>query len=208
MQILVVSATVVEIAPFVAHNKPVDTIITGVGSPSCIYHLIKKIANSKYDIIIQAGIAGSYDLMYPPGKTVLVEKDVFADLGAIESGKYENIFDLGLADQNKTPFTNGWLINKNSLLKSLNLPEVDGITVNLINDDKIFTNHFLQKYNPVVESMEGAALHYVCLQENINFLQLRTISNEVGERDKLKWKMKEAIENLNNELLAIVEKLC
>ncbi len=48
--------------------------------------------------------------------------------------------------------------------------------------------------------MEGAALHYVCLQEQIPFVQIRSVSNYVGERDKTKWKMKEAIENLNTEL--------
>jgi futalosine hydrolase len=31
--------------------------------------------------------------------------------------------------------------------------------------------------------MEGAALHFVCLQEDISFIQLRAISNFVGERD-------------------------
>jgi futalosine hydrolase len=35
-------------------------------------------------------------------------------------------------------------------------------------------------------------------------MQLRTISNFVGERDKTKWKMKEAIEVLNKKLLQIV----
>ncbi|MBK7884081.1 MAG: hypothetical protein IPJ81_10000 [Chitinophagaceae bacterium] len=55
--------------------------------------------------------------------------------------------------------------------------------------------------------MEGAALQYVCLQEKIPFIQIRGISNYVGERDKLKWKMKEAIFNLNIELKNIVKKL-
>jgi futalosine hydrolase len=53
--------------------------------------------------------------------------------------------------------------------------------------------------------MEGAALHYVCLQQEINFLQLRSISNIVGERDKQKWEMKEAIANLNMELKKILQ---
>ena len=52
--------------------------------------------------------------------------------------------------------------------------------------------------------MECAALHYVCLQQNVPFLQIRSVSNEVGERDKSKWKIKEAVENLNNELIKIL----
>ena len=53
--------------------------------------------------------------------------------------------------------------------------------------------------------MEGAALHYVCLCEKIPFLQLRCVSNYVGERDKSKWEMTEAISNLNIELNKIIE---
>ena len=55
--------------------------------------------------------------------------------------------------------------------------------------------------------MEGAALHYICLQEEIPFVQIRTVSNYVGERDKTKWKIKEAFENLNDELLKLIDQL-
>jgi futalosine hydrolase len=42
---------------------------------------------------------------------------------------------------------------------------------------------------------------------NVPFIQIRSISNYVGERDKTKWKMKEAIENLNQTLLKYVNRL-
>jgi futalosine hydrolase len=64
---------------------------------------------------------------------------------------------------------------------------------------------YKNKFNPVTESMEGAALHYVCLMENIPFSQLRGISNYIGERNKKKWKMKEAILKLNDELIRIIK---
>jgi futalosine hydrolase len=52
--------------------------------------------------------------------------------------------------------------------------------------------------------MEGAAFHYVCLQEEIPFIQLRSVSNYVGERNKSKWQIKKAVENLNKELLNLI----
>jgi futalosine hydrolase len=60
-------------------------------------------------------------------------------------------------------------------------------------------------FSPEIESMEGAALHFVALHQNIPFIQMRSISNWVGERDKSKWKIKEAISNLNNELKKIID---
>jgi futalosine hydrolase len=55
--------------------------------------------------------------------------------------------------------------------------------------------------------MEGAALHYVCLMEEIPFLQIRSVSNLLGDRDKKGWKLKEAIEELNESLIALIQKL-
>lgn len=55
--------------------------------------------------------------------------------------------------------------------------------------------------------MEGASLHYVCREANIPFIQMRAISNYIGERNKAKWKMKEALEALNDTLLKYLDKL-
>jgi futalosine hydrolase len=58
--------------------------------------------------------------------------------------------------------------------------------------------------------MEGAALHFVCLQEGIPFVQLRGISNRVGDREKRNWRIDEAMtrlqESLANLLLRLNEK--
>jgi futalosine hydrolase len=66
---------------------------------------------------------------------------------------------------------------------------------------------YKQKFHPVTESMEGAALHYVCLMENIPFIQLRSISNYIGERNKKKWDMKDSIVNLNETLISTINNL-
>jgi futalosine hydrolase len=55
--------------------------------------------------------------------------------------------------------------------------------------------------------MEGAALHYCCIKLNQPFIQLRGISNMIGERDRSKWTMQEAIENMNTELIRIIQLL-
>jgi futalosine hydrolase len=60
---------------------------------------------------------------------------------------------------------------------------------------------------PVVESMEGAAFHYVCLMEKIPFLQLRGISNYVGERNKANWKIRESIDALNQQLIKMINQI-
>ena len=138
---------------------------------------------------------------------VLVQQDCFADLGIEEKEIYNTIFNTGFADKDEFPFTNGWLINTHEALLTTGLPKVKALTVNKVSDSELQKQQFISTFNAVAESMEGAALHYVCLQEKIPFLQIRSISNHVGERDKTKWKMKEAIENLNNELAKLINGL-
>jgi futalosine hydrolase len=54
--------------------------------------------------------------------------------------------------------------------------------------------------------MEGAGLHYVALMEKLPFLQIRSVSNFIGERDKTKWEMKKSITNLNRALQQLITK--
>jgi len=79
--------------------------------------------------------------------------------------------------------------------------------VNRLSDRKKQTIQLQKLFNADIESMEGAALHFVCKQMNVPFLQMRSVSNRVGERDKNKWALREAIMNLNIELQRIIIKL-
>ena len=207
MQILLIAATAQEVELFTAGNSQIDVLISGVGIPSTMYHLQKRIQQVDYDCIIQAGIAGTFTDDIDLGKVVLVMQDCFADLGIEEKGIYSPIFRTGFANKDEFPFTDGWLLNTHEALLKTNLPKVKAITVNKVSDSQLQKQQYISIFNAVAESMEGAALHYVCLQEKISFLQLRSISNHVGERDKTKWKMKDAIENLNTELTALINQL-
>jgi futalosine hydrolase len=207
MQILLVAATEPEIAPFLIKNPATDFLITGVGCPVTIYHLTKRLHQIDYDLVIQAGIAGSFTQSLQLGETVLVSRDNFADIGISEKNNFYTIFEKGFADLNLFPFTQGWLNNADKLIDKFRFKKVTGITVNTVTDNETQLNQLFTKFDPQIETMEGAALHYICLQENVPFLQLRSISNYVGERNKEKWKLKEAIDNLNEALVKIVDKL-
>jgi futalosine hydrolase len=117
------------------------------------------------------------------------------------------LFDLKLLNQNTVPWQMERLINQNSLLAATGLPVADGITVNEISTEEPIIQYYRDQLQVQVESMEGAALHYIGLLEKIPFLQIRSLSNFIGERNKAKWKMKEAIAALNRELQRILMKL-
>ena len=206
MQILLIAATEMEIQQRVSGNN-IDVLVTGVGIPSTIYHLQKRLQQIDYDLVIQAGIGGSFGKEPAMGETVLVQQDSFGDLGTEKEEEFCTLFDAGLAEKNEFPFSEGWLINKNEWLDSFPLKKVKAVTVNKVSDDKLLKRQIEAAFHPHIETMEGAALHYVCLQEQIPFLQIRTISNCVGERNKTKWKLEDAIKNLNAELEKILAQI-
>jgi len=208
MKIYIAAATILEIEPLLDSSflREHKLVITGIGGISTAYQLSKVIAAERPDLIIQAGIAGAFNEALQLGSVVVVERDRIADLGVMENNQWKDVFDLGLTRSDEEPFDNGWLKNESNIIKRSGLQTVNAITINEITTAASRISELKSKYNPSIESMEGAALHYVCLQEKIEFLQLRAISNYIGERDKSKWKMKLAIKNLNDALTDLIEK--
>jgi futalosine hydrolase len=212
MQLLVCAATPLEIEPlthFLHYEKitEVDVLITGVGMMSTAYALARSIARKRPDFILQAGVAGCLDPTLALTKVVLVEKESIGDLGVEEQGRFLSIFDLDLVPAHGGPWKNRKLANDLGALKTAGLTVVDGVTVNEISTDQKRINYYRDELQASVESMEGAALHFVALQENIPFLQMRSLSNFAGERNKSLWVMDHAIASLNRELERIIKKL-
>lgn len=211
MQLLVCASTEFEIQPIIDFIKQeniqtVDILITGVGITAATYMLTKAVFNKRPDFILQAGVAGCLDERLPLTKIVLIENENIGDMGVEENGSFKTLFDLHLLDSNSSPWKNGKLSNNIQSLRSTGLTIVDGVTVNEISTNRQRIDYYKTQLGASVESMEGAALHYVALQENIPFLQMRSLSNFVGERDKSKWGMGTAIANLNIELKRILTK--
>ena len=212
MTCLLAAATAKEIAPFLnyyrnsGNKQDIDILITGIGSTAATYSLVKQIGLKKPGLIIQAGIAGCFDKNISLGSVVVVKQDIIADQMVIENKQLKTMFDLGLIKSRQAPFTKGWLVNPHKqLIRLTGLKAVKAISVNQVTTTNQMTILYQNKFQPAIETMEGAALHYSCLLEKIPFLQIRSISNYIGERNKKKWNMKEAIGNLNNELIRILE---
>jgi len=208
--ILVVAATAKEIHPFIECTSTggltnVDILISGIGLTASTYHLNKQLALKKYDFVIQAGVAGSFDRKISLGAVVAVKQDTIADQSVVELEKLKTLFDLKLVPHDQYPYKKGWLINPNKkILKKTKLKIVKGISVNQISTSKQMIKFYRNVFDPVTESMEGAALHYACLMENIQFLQIRSISNYIGERNKKKWDLMDSIVNLNKALIKTI----
>lgn len=200
-KILLTSPTALELGDF-THDK-VDLLLTGIGVPATIYHLQKALLTADYDLVIQIGICGTFNSdTHPIGLGFVVEKDCFAELGAIDSEGFSPLHEMGYMLPGEAGEKDGWFYNENA--RNYGLPTATSMTVSTVNN--LSLNDVLKKHwQPDLESMEGAALHYVCLKEKINFLQLRAVSNVIGDRDIANWKMKEAVEKLHEIAHKIID---
>lgn len=209
MQILIVSATAGEVQPLKDHsfNKEVNQrnhlhfLSTGVGMTQTAYQLTKAL-RTKYDLVINAGIAGSFYRGIIIGEVVHVVSENLVEMGAEDGEDFLTFEKLGLPG--KTIFSNSSHLNTPTLDE---LKKVMGATVNKVHGNESNISNLLKLYDVEVESMEGAAVAMVCEQEQIPYLQIRSISNYVTKRNKDAWDIPLAIKNLNATLIKIINEL-
>src|SRR5579863_7177831 len=102
MRILLAAATTVEIQPTLdfllkgdTPRHKISTLITGVGSLPTTWTLMRQIDSDRPDLIIQAGIAGSFTGA-PAGQVLVIRDEMLGDLGVWEDGRFKTLFDLRL----------------------------------------------------------------------------------------------------------------
>lgn len=201
----------------IAGKVQVDFLLTGIGTTSACYRIAKKLVEAesegnRYSLAIDIGIAGSYDLeKFPIGSVALIEKEFFGDLGFMTAYGFQSLFDAKTLDANLFPFKDG-------ALEMLPLPDffndiasnfkkATGVTVQTITGNGKTVAMLKDKYSAHIESMEGAAFFYVCLNENVKFMEFRSVSNRVGEEDTSKWESTKALESLIDALKLFFSRL-
>lgn len=227
MKVLFVSATRLEIEPLFKHLKirhrsanhfylkksgknEYSILITGPGMVSTAYHLGIHLFENDYDLVVNAGLAGSFKKEISTGSVLNVCEECFADLGAEDDESFIPIAEMKFEGPDDFPLRKKTLQNNSEInfISLLLLPKVKGITVNAVHGNDLSIRKTVKLFNPDVESMEGAAVFYTCHYKNKTpFIEIRAISNYVEKRDKSNWKMNEAIRNLGEVLKTFIEEI-
>lgn len=226
MKLLVVAATIPEIQPLLSslgqsdakefsmktvsyHTLNIDILITGVGLMHTAYFMGKAFANNTYDLALQFGIAGSFRKEIVLGTTVNVVEEVVADFGAEDKENFLDATELHLLPPDQFPYHVGKLrnITPDSVYGTSVLKKVKGISVNKVHGYQYSIDKIIRKYDPDIESMEGAAFFYACLMERLPCLQIRAISNYIEDRNKDLWDIPLAIDTLNTIAFEMIHHL-
>ena len=183
MNVLIVSATTQEVQTDYPH------LVTGVGMVATAIAVSKALSEKHYDLVVNAGIAGSFNRSIPLGSVVEVVQDQLSEMGAQDGSQFLSPTEMNLE-----------VTNAVKMSAQTNLPTVSGITVNTVHGDDKAISQIVHRLNPQVESMEGAACMLACQNAGVPCVQLRAISNYVEKRNKSSWDIPLAIQNLNIEL--------
>lgn len=226
MNILIVSATRFEVQHLITRYHPKELIVntmqqfrkdrntiglltTGVGMVQTAFFLGKALSTGSYDLVINAGICGVYSREVPLGTVIQVTEDQFPESGIEKDGTFRSFYEVGLIPVDEYPFVNGKLVN--TLVPELQtlkrLKRGSGNTVNTLQTDPERIDRLLSAFPADVESMEGAAFLFACLSEMIPCVQIRAVSNYVGERDRKKWKIQLALKNLDKTMMEVMEEI-
>jgi len=154
--------------------------------------------------IINIGLAGSFDIRrLPPGSKVLIVKETWPEYGLrTQQGVNPRGIGYGLM---KLPggeiLYNEIEIRPEEASEKMGLSFRDklvtgrSLTVAGVTGDPSLASHFKGLYRVDVENMEGFSIAYWCRLYDIPFLEVRTISNAVGERKG--WDIKGALNSLS-----------
>jgi len=76
---------------------------SGIGLLASSVSLMKMFVQETPSLIIQVGVAGSFDKKIPLGKVFAIKDDFAGDIGVYEKKKWKDLFDLKLDGPNDAP---------------------------------------------------------------------------------------------------------
>ncbi|MEV4384170.1 futalosine hydrolase [Micromonospora sp. NPDC049580] len=154
-------------------------------------------AGRPYRAVVSAGVAGGFIGRAAVGDTVLGTASIAADLGAESPDGFIPVDELGmppalLGGGSVVPADPGLLAALRAVLPSATTGPV--LTVSTVTGTAASTDELRRRHpEAVAEAMEGYGVAVAAAQAGVPFVELRTISNPIGPRDREAWRLREAL---------------
>jgi len=187
-----------------AGNKP-PVLVTGVGKTNSTLVLTRYFLEQGLpDEVINTGIAGAY-----PGSGIIIShvavatEEIYGDEGVQTADSFLTMEDIGfpllITDDahfyHRFPVPHGKHVQE-LLVKKTKLSVYDGhfLTVSTCTATRELEMERTALFQPICESMEGAAVAHTCAAFGVKFTEIRGISNFVGSYEKEGWQIENAMQ--------------
>jgi futalosine hydrolase len=187
--ILVVCAVAQELAAL-APREDVDVLATGVGPVESGLATARALAEKRYDAVINAGIAGGFRDRCGVGDAVVCAREDYAELGLEDGTAFPLPGGLELVRYAESdpgllrPFLGGLI------------PVIvgRGVTSAIVTSTTSRALVLAHRFRADVESMEGFAVLRAAALAGVPAVEIRGVSNLVGERASNEWNFRAGAE--------------
>jgi len=196
-----------------AEPENLALLITGIGKASAALTLTAAIHRfGAPDRVLNTGIAGAYpDTGAEAGAVVVATSETYGDEGVQTPSGYRTMADIGFplfrsGGDDILPLPDGAAIAAH-IADRTGRPILSGpyITVSTCTGTPELAKHRGDRFHPMCETMEGAALAHVCRTFGVPFVEIRGVSNLVGHYDKRRWDIPRALEQAAEAVRAYLE---
>ena len=162
--------------------------------------------------VINLGICGSFDTDWLPlGGICVADVEIWPEYGVRGAGGespeafgFPMLPDLNLNPANRIALTPAMAVTAMGLTLPDSWVRGPSLTVAGVSGDGVRARDLRHCHQAATENMEGFSLALAARLKGLPFLEIRTVSNQVGSRDKSRWDFKAAL----NALATILPTLC
>lgn len=177
-----------------------DVRLAGVGPALAAARTAKALSSGKYRLVISAGIGGGFAGKAGIGDIVVANEIIAADLGAETQEGFSSVEELGFGSS---------CIRADDALVSRIFETLHGagfpahmgpiLTVSTVTGTSDTAWALAGRIEgAAAEAMEGYGVAVAAQDQGVPVLEIRSISNIVGPRDKSAWRIKEALTALSS----------
>ena len=180
-------------------GKSITLLETGIGIANTAQALTEAILDSLPEFAIQIGVGGAYlTSSLKVGDLAIATTESYGHLGVITPDGWQSAEEIGIpllrADQdyyNTFPLDSELASHAHKIIQREH-PEFavhsgPFVTVEQCSGLTSTGNQLAERFSAICENMEGAAAAHICKLYDLPFLEIRSISNLVENRDKEKW---------------------
>ncbi|MGC5051027.1 futalosine hydrolase [Micromonospora sp. DT48] len=168
---------------------------------------LAELAGRPYRAVVSAGVAGGFTDRVAVGDTVIGTRAVAADLGAESPEGFIPIDELGMPAEllGGGPALDADPALLDALRTALPTATVGPVlTVSTVTGTTAGTDELVRRYpDAVAEAMEGYGVAVAASQAGVPFVELRTVSNPIGPRDRAAWRLRDALTALTAAAVAL-----
>lgn len=184
----------------------VVVVAGGVGPAAAAAAAATVVAHLPVDCLVSMGVAGAFpSARLSLGDVVLATTMVAADLGAMSPERFLDLSAIGLDGGAATTCDLAWVAAARERLVAAGLHVALGpvLTLSTATGTAERAAELMAQHGALAEAMEGAGVAHVSVLHDLPCAEVRTVSNEVGDRDRDAWDLPGALTALTAATRAV-----